>query len=122
MSTYARSAHIFLAVLIFVAVLNTWASALADEQATREYIVDNILPQHPFLAAKLLSTLTQSRSGLSSYLQPLLHSEDEASQLELSEVIDALRPSEKRGLGQCIHNCINGRGNMNFIQCKSMCH
>ena len=28
----------------------------------------------------------------------------------------------KRSLGRCIHECINGKGNMNFIQCKSMCH
>ncbi|XP_053387075.1 uncharacterized protein LOC123542547 [Mercenaria mercenaria] len=28
----------------------------------------------------------------------------------------------KRGLGQCIHRCLNGQGRMNFIQCKSMCH
>ena len=30
--------------------------------------------------------------------------------------------ASKRSLGRCIHECINGKGNMNFIQCKSMCH
>ncbi|XP_069103296.1 uncharacterized protein [Argopecten irradians] len=29
---------------------------------------------------------------------------------------------EKRGVGRCIFNCMKGRGQMNFIQCKSMCH
>ncbi|XP_021372478.1 uncharacterized protein LOC110462701 [Mizuhopecten yessoensis] len=29
---------------------------------------------------------------------------------------------EKRGVGKCIYNCLRGRGQMNFIQCKSMCH
>ncbi|XP_060586472.1 uncharacterized protein LOC132742159 [Ruditapes philippinarum] len=28
----------------------------------------------------------------------------------------------KRGLGRCIHKCLNGQGRMNFIQCKSLCH
>lgn len=28
----------------------------------------------------------------------------------------------KRGLGKCIHKCLNGQGRMNFIQCKNMCH
>ncbi|BFZ05395.1 hypothetical protein BsWGS_08434 [Bradybaena similaris] len=122
MLTSSTSAGICLAVLLFVSVLNRCATVTADDQDTREYIVDNILPEHPFLAAKLLSVLSQSKLPLNSYLQPRLHNEDEASQLELNDVIDAFQPSEKRGLGQCIHNCINGRGNMNFIQCKSMCH
>lgn len=28
----------------------------------------------------------------------------------------------KRGLGRCIHRCLNGWKQMNFIQCKSMCY
>lgn len=27
----------------------------------------------------------------------------------------------KRGVGSCIYKCLNGRGQMNFIQCRSMC-
>ena len=28
----------------------------------------------------------------------------------------------KRGIGQCIFNCLKRPGQMNFIQCRSMCH
>ena len=39
---------------------------------------------------------------------------------EHPEMIDGL--VSKRGLGRCIHKCLQGQGGMNFIQCKSLCH
>ncbi|CAL1534859.1 unnamed protein product [Lymnaea stagnalis] len=85
-----------------------------------DYFLQSLLSRQPVQGYNLLTLLLRSRppalrNVFEDYTDEDIDSEADSAPIE---VLGAA----KRSLGQCIHNCINSRGNMNFIQCKSMCH
>ncbi|KAL3886408.1 hypothetical protein ACJMK2_026406 [Sinanodonta woodiana] len=71
----------------------------------------------------MLEKLRDCDSALEQAVLCLSHEQyDDYFRPDQSVFLQQALSLEKRGLGRCIHNCLQGRGRMNFIQCKSMCH
>ncbi|XP_063438619.1 uncharacterized protein LOC134719556 [Mytilus trossulus] len=66
----------------------------------------------------LMSSLSDDDADDNEYMD----ADDNYQGNSVRQTSEELYKYAKRGIGQCIFNCLKRPGQMNFIQCKSMCH
>nr|P0DN60.1 RecName: Full=Teretoxin Tan14.1; Flags: Precursor [Terebra anilis] len=111
----ALEAQMTLRMFVLVAMASTvhvLSSSFSEDLGT--------VPLSKVFRSETRFTLIQSlRALLSRQLEAEVH-QPEIGHPGFSDETSS-RTGKRGGLGRCIHNCMNSRGGLNFIQCKTMC-